>query len=472
MSELMSFTDRQKAADEAVDKFKYTLYGGAVGGGKSYFIRRKLLKMLLQWYKRTGKKGIEVGLFCEDYPTLKDRQLSKIVKEFPEWLGVLHDDHKAHGKCWMLHPEYGGGIIKFRNLDDPSKYQSAEFAAIAVDELTKNEKPTFLDLKHRLRWPGIEDTRFFAGTNPGGPGHAWVKKLWIDRDYEPEELSEAGEYYFVPAKAEDNPNLPESYLRQLDTLPDDMRKALRDGDWDIFKGQYFYEWRRDLHVVEPFPIPDDWKRFVCGDYGFSAPAAVYWCALSPENILYVYRELYVTGATYADLCKMIVANTPDNEKIEYWVFDPAIWSKDGKSSVGMSGAEIMEQTYAKLMRESTKTKYLRLMRGNNDRLTGWGHLRERLKPKLMPDETIGASIRFFATCTNAIRSIPSLVFDKNDVEDCDSRGEDHAADAIRYGLMSEPRRTRTPDEVADIEFKKKMKENRLKSRLSLAANRR
>jgi len=462
LSELMSFTDRQKLADEAVNTYKYTLYGGAVGGGKSYFIRWKLVKMLLQWYKETGLKGIEVGLFCEDYPTLKDRQLSKIIKEFPEWLGTLHDDHKAHGKCYILMPEYGGGIIKFRNLDDPSKYQSAEFAAIAVDELTKNEKPTFLDLKHRMRWPGLEDTRFFGGTNPGGIGHAWVKKLWIDKDYENEELPEKDSYKFVPALAADNPHLPSSYLLQLDTLPDDMRRALRDGDWDIFKGQYFHEFRRSSHVVSPFKIPEDWKKFVCGDYGFSAPAAVYWCAVSPEDIIYVYRELYVTGRTYADLTRDIISNTPDSEKIDYWVFDPAIWSKDGKSAAGMSGAEIMEQTHAKVTK-----KYLRLMRGNNDRLNGWGMMREKLKLRVMPDDTVGAGIRFFDTCTDAIRSIPSLIFDKNKVEDCDTHGEDHAADAIRYGIMSEPRRTRTADEVAEAEFRKKMKENRRKGSLSM-----
>jgi hypothetical protein len=119
------------------------------------------------------------------------------------------------------------------------------------------------------------------------------------------------------------------------------------------------------------------------------------------------------------------------------------------------------------MKDTNKIKYLRLMRGNNDRITGWGHCRMRLKPQLRPDGSLAATVQFFHTCTNAIRSIPSLIFDKNRVEDCDTNGEDHSADSWRYFEMSEPRRTKTPEEVADYQFKKKMKENRKKNRLSI-----
>lgn len=466
LSGLVGFSSRQLNADQAVDLYKYVLYGGAVGGGKSYFLRWKMVKLLIHWYNVLDLKGIEVGLFCEDYPTLKDRQLSKIVKEFPEWLGQLHDDHKAHGKCYILNPEYGGGIIKFRNLDDPSKYQSAEFAAIGVDELTKNLKSTFLDLKHRLRWPGIEDTRFFAGTNPGSVGHAWVKKLWMDRDFEPEELEEADQYYYVPAKAEDNPHLAHSYLKQLDTLPPEMRKALRDGDWDIFKGQFFSEWRRSVHVCKPFIVPDEWKRAISIDYGFAAPSAVYWYAVSPDDIVYVYRELYVTGKTYEQLTKDIVSLTPDNEHIEYWVADPAIWAKSGASAVALSGAEIMEQTYTRLHKDAMRRRYLRLLKGDNNRVIGWGMFRERLKPRLTSTGEMVAGIQFFETCTNAIRTIPGLIYDNNNIEDCDSDGEDHAGDSVRYFLMTNPKRSRTAEEEEELLFRKKMKENRRKGGLA------
>src|ERR1044072_8147720 len=138
----------------------YTLYGGAAGGGKSYWLRWYTVRWLIKKWKQTGIKGITAGLFCEDYPALKDRQLSKIAFEFPDWLGKHHADHKDFGNCYILSPEFGSGILAFRNLDDTSKYKSAEFALIAVDELTKNEEETFNLLRFRKRWKGISDTKF------------------------------------------------------------------------------------------------------------------------------------------------------------------------------------------------------------------------------------------------------------------------------------------------------------------------
>lgn len=464
LSSLVGFTEKQLAADHAVDSHKYVLYGGAMAGGKSYFIRWKMVKLLIHWFNRTGLRNIEVGIFCEDYPTLKDRQLSKIASEFPEWLGMLHDDHKAHGKCYVLNDEYGGGIIKFRNLDDPSKYRSAEFAAIGVDELTMNDYDTYLDLKHRLRWSGIEDVHFFGGTNPGGPGHAWVKRLWIDRDFHAEEMEEAEEYCYVPALAMDNPHIAESYLKQLDSLPPELARAYRDGDWDIFKGQFFPNWRREVHTCDPFPVSPEWKRFVCGDYGFAAPAAVYWCAVSPDDIVYVYRELYGTGMTYEQLTKNIISMTGDDEQIGYWVFDPAIWARSGASATAMSGADIMEQTYSRLMKDSGKRRFLRLLKGDNNRVVGAGVFRERLKPRLCGDGETRAGIQVFRSCHNLIRELPSLVFDKNNVEDCDTSGSDHGYDAVRYGLLSNPQRSRTPEEEQELAFRRKMKANERKAR--------
>ena len=185
-SELAHFTEKQLEATKITDKYKFLLYGGAMGGGKSYWLRWILLRFLLKKYGETKQKGIRVGLFCEDYPSLKDRHLSKIKFEFPDWLGEL----KSGDNEFQLKKEYGSGVIAFRNLDDVSKYQSSEFAAIGIDEITKNLKEVFDYLRTRLRWPGIKDVRFMAATNPGGIGHAWVKKLWMDKEYEPGEMEE------------------------------------------------------------------------------------------------------------------------------------------------------------------------------------------------------------------------------------------------------------------------------------------
>lgn len=422
--ELVNWTSKQKEADSLVKLYKYILYGGAMGGGKSYWLRWELIKLLMYYFVHYGLRNVTVGLFCEDYPALKDRHLAKIKFEFPEWLGEYHaQDHN-----FVLGPEYGGGILAFRNLDDVTKYQSSEFAAEGVDEITKNKKEVFDFLRTRLRWPGIEDTKFIAGTNPGGIGHLWVKKLWMESIFEPGE-KEKERFKFIRAIAKDNPHLPESYYTSLEGLPEKMKRAFVEGDWDVFEGQYFTEWRADIHVIEPFKIHPGWTRFVCGDYGYSKPSAIYWCAVDYDGNIYVYRELYGSGMTFKDLAKTIFQFTPRDEYINYWVFDPSIWNKRGESE--LSGAEMMYQVAAELKQT------IEIVKGNNDRVNGWRVMREYLKPYQREGKTI-AKIQFFKTCVHAIQSIPSLVYDSIRPEDLDSGGEDHAADSIRYGMMSRP----------------------------------
>src|SRR3990167_4257290 len=387
-SDLIKWTSKQKEAHNAVKKYKYILYGGAMGGGKSFWLRWELLRLLLYYYAKYNLRGVVIGLFCEDYPALKDRHLSKIKYEFPAWLG----DFNTQDHNFVLKNDFGSGILAFRNLDDPSKYQSSEFAAEVVDELTKNKKNTFDFLRTRLRWPGIPsfDAKFLAGTNPGGIGHEWVKRLWIDRDFEERE-QEKELFTFIQAKAQDNPYLDTGYYKSLESLPQDLKRAFLEGDWDIFKGQYFKEWRRELHVIEPFNLMMGLKRFISIDYGFAKPSAVYWNAMNKEGIFYIYRELYETELTYSALCKMIISMTSDNEIIDYWVGDPSMWARKGETE--LSGAEIIEQTYQEKMAvinpypgQPIKSA-LRFLKGNNDRINGWRVIREYLKPVLRQEKT-------------------------------------------------------------------------------------
>lgn len=435
-SQLVNWTPKQKEANGAVKSHKYPLYGGAMGGGKSYWLRWMLVKLLLYFHAKYDAEGVVVALFCEDYPALKDRQLSKIAAEFPDWLGKRHPDHKDYGNCFILAPEYGSGVLAFRNLDDTSKYQSAEFAAIGVDELTKNQLQVFNDLRNRLRWPGIpaEEWKFLAATNPGGIGHAWVKKLWIDRDF-PEEEQEREQFVYIPALARDNPHLDPAYLRQLDSLPEEMRKAYVEGDWNIFKGQYFTEWRDAIHTCEPCPIPASYERFISIDYGYANPSAVYWWAVDYDGNLTAYRELYATGLTYRALARKIFEMTSAEEDVKYWVADPAIWNKSGETE--LSGAELMYEVAAEMKRS------LQLVPANNDRLNGWTIYREYLKTAEVEGKLV-PGIRYFKTCPNAIRTIPALIYDEHRTEDVDTDGEDHAADSSRYAVMSRPQRPDRP----------------------------
>lgn len=226
-TELSGFFPKQNEAKLASKRFKFTLFGGSVGSGKSRWLRWMMVYWLMEYYAKYQIKGIRAGLFCEDYPSLNDRQLSKIKFEFPSWLGRFNESKHE----FTLAPEYGSGVIAFRNLDDPSKYLSVEFAVIGIDEINRNPKTTFDMLRSRHRWPGIKDVKFLAGCNP--LGEAWVKNLWVKRLFPPEE-KEQYEFVFVPALPTDNPHLPKEYYTSLESLPEAQRKAYLEGNWDAF----------------------------------------------------------------------------------------------------------------------------------------------------------------------------------------------------------------------------------------------
>lgn len=226
-SELANFLPKQKEAQEASKRFKFVLYGGSLGSGKSYWLRWMAVYWLMKMHSKYNLEGIRAGLFCEDYPSLDDRHLSKVKYEFPSWLGTYNQQRHE----FTLSPEYGSGVIAFRNLDDPEKYLSTEFAVELVDEINRNPLVVFRELRKRLRWPGIKDVKFLAACNP--IGEAWVKNWWVKRMF-PVEEGEQYEFVFIPAKPTDNPYLDESYYKSLESLPENQRKAFLEGNWDSF----------------------------------------------------------------------------------------------------------------------------------------------------------------------------------------------------------------------------------------------
>lgn len=226
-TQLSGFFPKQQEALLASKRFKFTLFGGSVGSGKSRWLRWCMVYWLMEYYAKYQIKGVRAGLFCEDYPSLNDRHLTKVKFEFPSWLGKFNESKHE----FTLAPEYGSGIIAFRNLDDPSKYLSVEFAVIGIDEINRNPKATFDMLRSRHRWPGIKDVKFLAGCNP--LGEAWVKNMWVKRLFPPDE-KEQYEFVFVPALPTDNPHLDPSYYKALESLPETQRKAYLEGNWDAF----------------------------------------------------------------------------------------------------------------------------------------------------------------------------------------------------------------------------------------------
>lgn len=419
-TELANFTPRQMDAWKAVTSMRYVLYGGARGGGKSRFLRWCALLLLLHW-ANDGHKNVTVGLFCSTYPELRDRQIGKIASEFPDWLGEVKES-KESGLGFYLRPQYGSGVIALRNLDDPSKYKSAEFAAILVDELTLIQKATFDILRGSLRWPGITHTPFVAATNPDGPGNLWVRELWVEGMFPPEMETIKNQFRFVPALPSDNPHLSPAYWDDLNSQPDDIRRAWVEGDWYVFSGQVFKSFRREKHVIQPFTIPDHWIRKFGEDWGYAKPFCGLWGAKDPDNgRVVIYREVYETGLSDPRQAELVKESELPGEKIRKRYADPSMWARKTQTEETTSTADI----YA--------AHGVYLTPANNDRMNGKRKIDRMLEP--LPDGRPGLMI--FETCINLIRTIPSLVYDKARYEDVDTDGEDHAYDALRYLLTDD-----------------------------------
>ena len=437
---------------------RFLLYGGAAGGGKSFFLRWWCVFYLLVLVKFFQVRRAQVILACEDYPTLQDRQISRIEMEFPAALGRLRQGKTTD---FLLADKYGGGRIMLRNLDDPSKYLSTEFAGVAVDELTRNPEQTFHDLRLRMRWPGVLRPGFVGGTNPGGKGHAWVQKLWLKSEFPKEMQPLAREFAFVPATAYDNPFLTQTYYDDLGTLNARMRAAYLEGRWDLFEGQYFdmplephigkragseiidpqtgKRYRVDYHQVGDRWMRGEWAKWVSLDWGFAHEFAVYWHATAPDGRHITYREWVDRGLTPRMLAEGIVersvthydgSSTPSPERIQQFFVSPdAFADRTGESTI----AEQLREVACRGNRFPVPAE------ASDDRVGGWQCMYQLL-------ESSGWLVA--ENCTRLISCLPTLIHDtKKNPEDVEKVDGDDPADAARYGIYSRLGNLRAPVEV-------------------------
>ena len=406
-----------------LSRARHTAYGGARGGGKSWAMRRKFILLALRYH------GLNLLLLRRTLPELRENHLIPMQRELYGFA--------VYNSAERVFRFPNGSRIKLGYCDtmqDVYQYQGQEYAVIGLEEATHftEEQMRFLTTCNRTTRKDFSPRMYYT-CNPGNVGHAWVKRLFIDRLYA--ENENPNDYLFIPARIYDNKVLLEAdpnYIRQLEALPEELRRAHLDGDWDVHAGQYFRECSRDRHVIEPFEIPSWWRRFRSMDWGYNDPCCVLWHAVDGENRVYTYRELYVRETRAGEVAAMVL-ELSRGESISYTVASPDMWQKRGAVLSGAGGFE--GETLAELFTSSG----LSLTPADNSRVPGWNRVRDFLA--VAPDGS--PNWLCFSDCRNLIRQPPALHFDQHNREDA-ADGDDHAPEALRYALMSRPHAGKQP----------------------------
>ena len=417
------------------------LYGGSAGGGKSY----GLLADPMRYFGSANFNGIILRRTNDELREL----IWKSQEIYPKaYHGARWQEKKSQwvfpsgGRLWMTYLERDEDVLR---------YQGQAFNYIAFDELTQHATPFAWNyMRSRLRSTDPSLPLFMrATTNPGGPGHSWVKRMFIDpapagkrfsaTDIEtgetmvyPESHAKAGQplFYrrFIPASLKDNPYLMADgqYEANLLDLPEMQRRQLLEGDWAVADGAAFSEFRQHVHTCDPFDIPSEWRKFRSCDYGYSSFSAVHWFAIDPSyETLYVYRELYLSKHTGKDLARAVL-DAERGESIQYGVLDSSCWHNRGQI-----GPSIAEEMIAMGCRWRPSD------RSAGARVAGKNQLHQRLK---VNEETGQPGIIFFNSCRQIIADLPVIPSDPKGSDDIDARyRSDHAYDSVRYGIMSRPR---------------------------------
>lgn len=416
-----------------------TLYGGAAGGGKTAALVAEAVSLALE------HAGIRVYIFRRTIPELKESVVPEMHKQAGDLIehGIM--EYKSLDRVFKFN---NGSTIQLAYLKDPTdkfRYQSAEIHALLIDELTHFGQDDYEYLTTRVRTTEDFPLKIMACTNPGGKGHGWVKARWIEPN-PPMQLFHADGVtrQYIPATIADHPSekFRESYRRNLEALRDEsLKRALLEGDWDLFSGQVFKEWRRGKHVVEPFEIPSHWQRWQAYDPGFVNPAALWFTKDPMSGRTYIYREYYKKNqpiSQQAEDFKVLEGN--ENVRNRLSGIDLFTSAADKATS-----GETFQQIFAK--------KGLYFNKGITDRLAGKNAWHEALA---IADDGL-PYLQVFANCLNLINLIPTLVYDDRKPEDVAKNEDDHLYDAGRYGLLTQAPKRRPKTHVPSHILQRKLK---------------
>ena len=412
------------------DQHRHVAYGGARGGGKSWAVRVKAILLCMRW------AGIKILIVRKTYKELTNNHIVPLQQMLPTSVARYNKTEKVFTFC-------NGSTIWFgycNNDADLDQYQGAEYDVIFFDEATQLQEMWLKKINLAVRQPNGLPKRTYYTCNPGGPSHNYIKRLFVERKYEKDEIPE--NYSFTQALVTDNKVLMEmspEYKAELEALPPKLREAWLYGSWDIFEGQFFEDFmdmpehygdRQWTHVIDPFPIDPSWKIYRSFDWGYNKPFSCGWWAVDHDGVVYRILELYGCTQTANEGVKwtppQVFAEIHRIETEHEWlagkkiigIADPAIWDAETGESIADVAAK--HQVY--------------FQPGDHKRIPGWMQVHYRLAF----DENGFPMMYVFSNCKAFIRTIPLLQYDEHKPEDLDTDGEDHVADEVRYFCMSRP----------------------------------
>ena len=454
MPELVLPRPNRKQWQFLKDEHKWLCFGGARGGGKSWVLR---VKAIMECWNRPG---IKVMIVRASYPELQKNHIDQLC----ELLRVHHPDRKQRFASYngqkheLRFPN--GSTINFQyceTVKDSMKFKGFETDILMVDEATHMSWEIMQNIKACVRGVNQHPHRILLTCNPGGPGHEWVKRLFVDCRYQEDENPE--DYAFIQAYVSDNTELMRAdpdYYQMLKSLPPKLRDAWLYGRWDVFEGAFFSEFRPDpdpeecalrglsveraretgqfTHVIPAIDLsrgsPRGWRIYRSYDFGYAKPFSCAWWAVDYDGVLYRILELYGCTETPNDGVKW----TPDQQfrkiaEIEH----EHPWLK-GKVIEGVADPSIWDASRGESIADTAQKYGLMFLPGDNQRIPGWMQCHYRLQF----DENGYSRMYVFDNCKAFLRTVPLMQYSRTNPEDLDTTLEDHVSDEWRYMCMTQP----------------------------------